>query len=259
MSAFRERVVLGRTGLGVSRLGVASSYGLGEREVLEAAERGINAFYWGSWRRPAFGRGLAQILRRDRERTVAAVQSYTRIARLLPWSVERSLARLGTDYADLLILGLWNGPVSARVLEAAERLRQRGRVRHVMVSCHRRATFAVHAADARIGALMVRYNAAHPGAETDVFPLVQPSGVGLAGYTATCWGRLVDPSRLPRGEALPRASDCYRFALSHPAVHMSWCGPRDAGELGEALAALERGPMSSDELAWMKRVGAGSR
>jgi aryl-alcohol dehydrogenase-like predicted oxidoreductase len=259
VAAFAERVVLGRTQLAVSRIGVAASYGLGARGVLAAADRGVNAFYWGSWRRADFGRGLAELLRRDRDRTVLAVQSYARIRHLLPWSVERALARLAADYADLLILGLWNAPVDPGVLEAAERLRERGRVRHVMISCHRRATFAAHASEPRVGALMVRYNAAHPGAESDAFPGVRASGAGVAAYTATCWGRLLDPSRLPQGEVLPRASDCYRFTLSHPAVHMTWCGPRDAAELSEALAALERGPMDAAELAWMKRVGAGSR
>jgi predicted aldo/keto reductase-like oxidoreductase len=70
---------------------------------------------------------------------------------------------------------------------------------------------------------------------------------------------LLDPQLMPAGEPVPRASDCYRFALTNPAVNVCLAGPRDAAELDEAMAALDRGPMSDDEIAWMKRVGASVR
>ena len=51
-SDFRQRVVLGKTGLLVSRLGLASSYGLDADGVEEAyQQKGINYLYWGSMRR----------------------------------------------------------------------------------------------------------------------------------------------------------------------------------------------------------------
>ena len=43
-------------------------------------------------------------------------------------------------------------------------------VRHIMVSCHHRPTFEKFIADPAFDAIMVRYNAAHPGAEREVFP-----------------------------------------------------------------------------------------
>jgi predicted aldo/keto reductase-like oxidoreductase len=55
---------------------------------------------------------------------------------------------------------------------------------------------------------------------------------------------------------VPRASYCYRFALSHPLVNLVLAGPKNGAELDEALAALDRGPTDADELAWMRRVGA---
>jgi predicted aldo/keto reductase-like oxidoreductase len=78
----------------------------------------------------------------------------------------------------------------------------------------------------------------------------------MVAYTATRWGQLPDPKKTPPGETTPRGSDCYRFALSHPAVDVVLCGPKNAEELEEGMAALDRGPMNDDELAWMKRVGA---
>ena len=100
-------------------------------------------------------------------------------------------------------------------------------------------------------------SAAHPGAEEEVFPKLGANPPGVVAYTATRWGDLLNPSLTPEGEATPRASDCYRFALSHPAVQVCLAGPKDRAELDEALCALDRGPMSDEELAWMKRVGLG--
>ena len=45
---FRERVILGRTGLEVSRLGIGSGYGIPAAAVEKAFhEKGINYLYWG--------------------------------------------------------------------------------------------------------------------------------------------------------------------------------------------------------------------
>lgn len=259
MTAWPPRVTLGRTGLSVSRLGVGSSFGVGGDDLARALDRGVNTFYWGTLRREGFAAGLRPLLARRRDEVVLCVQSYSRFGLPLGLSVERALRRLGADHADLLLLGLWNRPLPPRVRDAALSQVERGRARHVMVSCHRRATFERHAADQAVGAIMVRYNAAHPGAERDTFPLLPAGGPGVVAYTATCWGWLLDPARTPPGEPLPRASDCYRFALSHPSVNACLAGPRNGDDLTEALAALERGPMSEDEIAWMKRVGSGLR
>jgi aryl-alcohol dehydrogenase-like predicted oxidoreductase len=131
-----------------------------------------------------------------------------------------------------------------------------------MISSHDRPTLARLAADPRIDAIMVRYSAAHPGAEREVFPTLGTGDqrrAGVVAYTATRWGMLVDPRRTPTGEATPRASDCYRFALTSPSVDVCLIGPKNAAELDEALAAMDCGPMSADEIAWMKRVGASIR
>jgi len=106
---------------------------------------------------------------------------------------------------------------------------------------------------------MLRYNAAHPGAEREVFPHLATRRPGTVAFTATRWGTLLDSRYVPEGAATPRASDCYRFALSNPNVDVCLAGPKDAEQLDEALVALERGPMDEAELAWMRRVGAAVR
>lgn len=250
---------LGRTHLTVSRLGLGSSYGVGERDVERAFERGVNYFYWGSRRRGGFGRGLRAIARTHRQDMVVVVQSYARAGVGLRPSLELALRRLRMEYADVLLLGWWNAPPPDRILDAALALKESGKVRAIMVSCHHRPSFAAFIADPCFDAIMVRYNAAHAGAEREVFPHLaeHPTPPGVVAYTATRWGALLDRRLVPAQEPLPRASDCYRFALTNPHVDLVLSGPRDGAELDEAMAALDRGPLSADELAWMRRVGSG--
>jgi len=110
-----------------------------------------------------------------------------------------------------------------------------------------------------IDAIMVRYNAGHPGAASDVFPHLPRPRPGVVAYTATRWGTLLDRKLTPPGERTPRASDCYRFALSHPDVDLVLSGPAGGAELDEALRVLQLGPLSEDEQAWMLRVGKAAR
>lgn len=253
--------VLGRSGVSVSKLGLGSSFGLETRDVERAHERGVSYLYWGSVRRPAFGRAIGNLAKKDRGSVTVAIQSYTRVAWMMRPSIEVALRRLGIEYADVLVLGWWNNPPPARILDAALELKERGKVRAIMVSCHARKTFAHYIADPAYDAIMVRYNAAHPGAEREVFPYLDAasSKPGVVAYTATRWGDLVNPKLTPPGERTPRASDCYRFAMTNPHVDVTLSGPKDARELDEALVALDRGPMSDDEIAWMKRVGVAVR
>lgn len=255
MSCDWSKVKLGRTGMMTSRLGIASSFGVGSPDLERAFERGINYFYWGSYRRPGFGRALRGLSQQHRGEMIIVVQSYTRVAGMMGHSLESALGKLGTDYADVLLLGWWNAIPPPRIMDAARALREQGRFRHLMISCHNRPSFPAYVQDPAVGAIMVRYNAAHPGAEEEVFPHLTDNPPGVASYTATRWGDLLNPSLTPEGEPTPRASDCYRFALTNTHVNVCMVGPKNGAELDEALTALDRGPMSADEAAWMRRVG----
>jgi len=103
---------------------------------------------------------------------------------------------------------------------------------------------------------MFRYNAAHRGAEAEILPLLASANrPGTVAYTATRWGQLLDPKRMPQGERAPAAADCYRFALTDPRVDMVLAGPANDEELGDALAALDRGALEDGELARLRRIG----
>lgn len=254
---FAQRATLGRTGLQVSRLGIAASYGVGAADVERAYdEKGINLLYWGSVRRGSFAEGVRRLAKRNREDLAIVIQSYSRIAGLISRSLERALRSLRLDYAEVLLLGMFNHPPSARILEAARRLRESGKVRFVAVSCHHRPTFRHYIDEGFFDILMFRYNAAHRGAETEVLPhLAIPARPGTFAYTATRWGDLLSPAKIPVGEKRPSAGDCYRFVLSRPEVDVCMMGPANSEQCREALAALDHGSMDPEELAWMRRVG----
>lgn len=255
----------GATGITVGALGLGSSFGLAAKEVERAFDGGVSFFLWGSVRKRDFGRGLRTLAQKNREQMAIAIQSYTRMASLMEWSVDRALRALRTDYVDVLTLSWWNGPPPARILDEAERLRDKGKARTIMISCHHRPSFEGYIADRRFDALMIRYNAAHPGAEREIFPHLDADESlsirggrrpGTVAFTATRWGTLLDPKFLPEGEPRPRASDCYRFGLSNPHIDVCLAGVGDAQQLDEALEAVARGPLDEEENAWMRRVGA---
>ena len=148
-----------------------------------------------------------------------------------------------------------------RLQDELAELRADGKVRAIAISCRDRNFAADLAADlaARgvLDVLMIRYNAAHPGAETDVFPYVHAHQTGVVGYTATRWSYLL---RRPKGwkqnEPVATAGQCYRFVLSNPNVHVVLTAPRNERELAENLHEVERGPLPEDEMAFMRRFGA---
>lgn len=257
-----ERRILGRTRLEVGRLGISSSYGLPGDALERAFERGVNYIYWGSRRLASFGEGLKR-LKPQRDRFTLVIQSYTRMASLMAWSLERALRALTFDHADVLLLGMWNKPVPPRILDAARQLRQRGLARFLAVSTHQRALVPSIAAASDFDIVHFRYNAAHPGAEQDIFPrLPALNRPGMVAFTATSWGQLlgtpaflVGGRPLPKNERAPTATDCYRYVLSRSEVDICMTGPSNAARMDEAFEALRRGPMTEEELAWMRRVG----
>jgi aryl-alcohol dehydrogenase-like predicted oxidoreductase len=263
MSCSWDKVRLGSTDLNVVPLGLAASYGIGGREVERAYERGLNLFYWlgapGMPRPNDFGQALKRIASREREKIVTIIQSYARSPKRLARSIEKGLRQAGIDYTDVLTLGWWNLPPPEQLLDAAAELVHRGRARYVMISCHNRPNFPVIARDPRVNLLMIRYNAAHPGAELDVFPHLPAERPGVIGYTTTSWGELLKPALIPEGERIPRAADCYRFVLSNPHVDACYSGARNGVELDGAMEALDLGPLNEENLAWMRRVGVNVR
>jgi len=249
-------IVLGRTGLVVGRLGVASSYGIPGKAVEKAFEKGANYLYWGSIRRKGLADGIRAIVKRNREKMVVAIHVYTRWPWYLTQSVESALRRLGLDYLDILLFGWFNRTPGKGLLEAGRRLVEQGKVRFLGASTHKRKMVPLWEKEEFFDVYHVRYNAIHTGAEKDIFPnLPQENRPGIVAFTVTNWRQLITKSRMPQGEEPLTAADCYRFALSNPFVHIAITAPKNAKEMRENLKALELGPLSSEEMARARRIG----
>jgi aryl-alcohol dehydrogenase-like predicted oxidoreductase len=156
----------------------------------------------------------------------------------------------------VLLLG-WLG-VGAAWTSATERellhLKDSGKVGALGVSIHDRPRAGRLAQDSPLDLLMVRYNAAHPGAERDIFPHRREGSPTMLAYTATAWRRLLKRPKGWEGEPMT-AGDCYRFQLSHPDVDLALMGPADRAHVDANLDAFDRGPLAPEEVAWMREFG----
>ena len=239
----------------VFRVGLSGSFNLDEAGCREALER-VQYVFW-SPRMKALTPALRDALARDRERYVVSAGP---LLGYFPGAVRRAaeaaLRTLGADYLDVFQL-YWLGKMSAftgPVQKELVALREEGKVRALGASLHDRPRAGQLAESSTLDLLMIRYNAAHPGAETDVFPHLVRRHPAIVAYTATSWRKLLRPPRRWNGPAAT-AGDCYRFCLTSPHVDVVLTGPRNVTELRENLAALEKGPLSEAEMTFMRQLG----
>ena len=255
-AAFRYRTIP-TVNKSVLRLGLAPNYGLDAKGVEAALEAGIRFVYW----TPRMGKAtgpLKAALARDRDAFVVATGPTTgwwggNVASF----VDSARAELGIDQLDILQLH-WVGVTSAltdSTIGALVAAREAGKTRAIGVSIHDRERAGRLAADSPLDHLMIRYNAAHPGAERDIFPHLRAERPrSVCAYTATRWGKLLKPQKGWSGP-VPTAGDCYRFCLSSPHVDVVLTGPANPAELRQNLDALDKGPLSEDEQRWMRDFG----
>lgn len=257
MDAFAKRN-LGRTGLSVGPLGLAASYGAPAQAFEEAFENGCNYFYLGSGRhRSGMRRAVRNLCRQgQRDRLVIAIQSYARFGFIMEWYLKKNLKAMGLEQADIFILGWHNRRPSQGLIARAQKIKAGGLCRFLAMSGHQRRLFPQMAADGIFDLFHVRYNPAHRGAEEDIFPhMTGGDRPGIVTYTATRWGQLLNPKKMPPGDAVPASSDCYRFVLSNPAVDVCMCGPRNLEQMRAALSSLELGPLGEEDMERMRRIG----
>ena len=251
--------VLGRTGIRIYRLGLAASYRPGERAVERALDAGINYCF-------CFGIDgqMIRVLRRlpaaRRDQIVIATGAYNYILwrQDLRQTLEKRLRQLRTDYIDVFhFLGVMKPKdLTPRVRDQLAALRSDPRVRAVSISCHNRKLAGQLAAEGALDCLMIRYNAAHRGAETDIFPYLAAHDPGVVSCTATRWSYLLRRTKgWPKDRPAPTPGQCYRFVLTNPQVDVCLTAPRSERQLIENLASVREGPLPEDELAFMRTYG----
>jgi len=241
----------------VHRLGLASTFGLDEDGIRGAFDRGLTYVFYNPTARKLV-QPLKEVLKADRERYVVATgPTMGFFPGQLRKRVEKALRVLGTDYLDVFQL-YWLGKMSAYSeanVKTLLELKAEGKIRAIGTSIHDRPRAGRLARNSVMDMLMIRYNAAHPGAERDIFPHLAERKPAIVSYTATAWRKLLKPPRKWDGP-VPSAGDCYRFCLSSPHVDVALCGPANLSELDENLRVLEKGPLTEEERDWLRRYGA---
>jgi aryl-alcohol dehydrogenase-like predicted oxidoreductase len=250
---FVHRNILGKS---VHRYGISASYGLDESGVREAIELGANYLFW-SPSKKFLKTVIKDVVMKDRDRFMLAtgpILGY--FAGSVRRAAEKALRASGSEYLDVLQV-FWAGKMSAltrSVVDELVKLRDEGKARAIGVSIHDRKRAAKLAADGPLDFFMIRYNAAHPGAEVDIFPHLPAKKPIIAAYTATSWTKLLKP---PKGWSGPAASagDCFRFCLTNPYVDLVVSAPKTAAQMRENMQAIARGPLNDEEMARMRALG----
>ena len=250
---------LGMTNLKVSKLGLAATYRPGKKAVYRAIDEGVNYFFWFNIDTQMI-KVLRDVLKSKRENYVFATGAYNLIYGHpnLRHTLEKRLRTLNTDYIDVFhFLGvLKEREFKEETREELYRFKKEGKIRFVGISTHNRKFAGKLAEEGKIDVIMMRYNAVHRGAEKDVFPFLEKHDPGVVSYTATCWRYLLKrPRGWPKNGRIPDAGLCYRFALSNPYVHVCLTSPTNLKQLEENLKAVRRGPLSDEEMNFMKDFG----
>jgi predicted aldo/keto reductase-like oxidoreductase len=238
------------------RLGLATrgTNRLTPADVRLALDRGVNFLNW-CGNPDGLSETVAALGPRRRE-VMVCVQFEARTAADAHTELAGILRELRTDYVDVLTFyyveeaAEWQeivGPGGA--LEYCREARRRGEVRVLGVTSHQRPLVAEMARGGLLDLLMFRYNAAHRGAETEIFPVTDALGLPTVVYTCLRWGALLRPTPDdPPGFAVPRAPAWYRFALQSPSVTVTLASPESRDELEEDLTVLDAaGPLPPEE------------
>lgn len=246
---------LGRTGLAVSPLVLSGLYGAGADTVERAFhEHGVNTFFVSALS-PGVVAGVRRLVRAGHREKLTLIGGVS-----LPFwwivraQVQRLRAALGVDALDVALL-LWvrsRWAAGGRTWPALQALRREGAVRWLGLSCHDRPLARMLADELDLDVLMIRYNAAHRGAERDIFATLPARRPGVIAYTATRWGRLLKPAGVMPAMT---AGECYRFALGHPKVDAVLCGASGIAELAEDARAVAEGPLADSRLSEVRAFG----
>lgn len=250
---------LGKLGTPVCRLGLSATYRPGRQTVYKALEEGVNYFFFFGIDNHMTG-VLREAIHARREQYVLATGAYNYIFahQNLRRTLEKRLRQTRAGYIDIFhFLGVTNRKqFTPRVREELQAVRESGLVRAVSMSTHDRKFAVELAREGVLDAMMIRYNAAHRGAETEIFPRLPESNPAVVSFTATRWSYLVRrPRGYPRDGRIPTAGVCYRFVLSNPSVHVCLTAPSNLRQFESNLAEVRRGPLAEDDMQFMRGFG----
>ena len=251
--------ILGKTGLRACRLGFSGTYRPGIETVRVAIDEGINFFFYFPFDVQTV-KALKTAIKSNRDNLILCTGAYN----LIWWKtdlrkvLERRLRQMSTDCLDIfLFLGvLKESHLENGVIEKMARFKEEGKIKAFGISTHNRGLAGKLSGGGALDALMIRYNAAHRGAEHDIFPYLAGHNPGIISYTATRWRYLLRrPRGWPEDKPVPSPDMAYRFVLSNHNVDICLTAPANTTQLRQNLKALEKGFLSDEEMRFMRDFG----
>ncbi len=239
--------IVTRSGDPVCRLGLASrgNTHLTSQDVAHAIDRGINYLNW-CGHPDGMSQAIRQLSNRQRSQIVIATQFSARRQDQARRELDQLLERLGASWIDVLTFYYvetedeWE-TISGKdgALDVIQQARDEGVIGFIGLTTHQRRLAARRAERQEVSLLMIRYNAAHRGAEQEVFPVTVPLNIPVVTFTGLRWGTLLKSTAEDTPHTMPTtAQDCYRFVLSNRAVSVGLTAPNDRIELDENLNLL---------------------
>ena len=201
---------------------------------------------------------------------------------------EGSLARLGLETIDVQQFHVWSDEWvgEGSWLDAIERLKRDGKIRAfgISINDHQPANAVKLVESGHVDTAQVIYNVFDQSPEDELFPAVEAANVGVIARVpfdeGSLTGRIRPETEFPDGDFRNRyfggerrrevweraqavASDArvpvdelaevaLRFCITHPAVSTAIPGMRTVRNVERNTAAIERGPLSEDQVAALR-------
>ncbi|HEY9005187.1 MAG TPA: aldo/keto reductase [Ohtaekwangia sp.] len=250
-----------------------------------AADAGINYFdtadiYQNGFNEETVGRALKPI----RTKVILATKVGNRIRPdgSLDWdaskkyilqSVDKSLARLQTDYIDVYQLhgGTIQDPID-ETIEAFELLKQQGKIRHYGISSIRPNVIREYIKRSRIVSVMMQYSLLDRRPEEECLDLLHQYNISVLARGSIAKGLLAGKAPEPflnhtaeevsraaaaiqsvSGTKKTPASAAIYYTLHHPAVASAVVGIRTPQQLEESIDAMSSPPLTSTEINLLQK------
>jgi aryl-alcohol dehydrogenase-like predicted oxidoreductase len=283
---------LGRTDLTVSSLGIGGGGNISSEDTLYAFDRGINYFFYSSdlhhFLYSSMTGALRQLCGRGssvREKVVLATVTYVKNPEMAAAALLDQFVELNLDYIDVFFWG-WIGAndnnilgdclnlspdlrgsnsvyqrTMERLVGVSEKLKRMGAVRYVGASFHDLDVAQKWLNQPFLDVAMVRHNVAHRSAQDKILRQLDPSDLQRTGivtfksagsHTGPLWQ---PPATLPAGCWCPSVPDLYRYSLSQENVDVCLTGVQNRDQVDAAIAGLEKGKLTPEELAYLNLYG----
>jgi aryl-alcohol dehydrogenase-like predicted oxidoreductase len=258
-----QRLPLRPTGLSVSPLciGITGT----PNTIVSAYEAGVNFFllscdlHWPLYEQTRLG--LARLLKDNRARRdeiVVAGVSYLDEPMFRYLQFQEIVDSVpGLQRIDVLLAGAVSSDASFAKIGWLQKARSQNHVgcSGIGATFHAKRFSLAANLESLIDIHYIRYNTGHPGARKDLFPHFRPDRSHLTFNFKSTMFRVSEERFRALGLSsdlwIPKPSDYYRFAMTHPTVDGILCSPQTPEELAELTQALEERPLTPDEEEYM--------